>query len=306
MGDYMNDMYKNYLTNETILIAPERNNRPNDFVKIKEHKKINAKTCPFCLENENQELHILYENEKKTCRIIKNKYPFIKSGNMSHEVIIDSIDHMDTFHKRPIDEMVDVINGIIFREKANFEKDDIKTVCIFKNEGINAGTSLEHSHAQMISLSYIPNKIATIVNNMINYQKENNRCYICSLKNDKDIFVIHENDSFKSITKNDSFAIDILPKRHIKTLSELNEKEVYDYASILKSTINKLQKLFLDCSFNILYFSSPKINGDFINEFHFYVKIIPRLNNFGGFELLTGDIASSFIAKDLAEKLREI
>lgn len=302
----MSDIYKNYLTNETVLIAPDRNNRPNDFIRVKQHNKTNAKNCPFCIENENEKLHILYENDKKTCRIIKNKYPFTKSGEMSHEVVIDSINHMDTFHKRPIEEMADVIYGIICREKVNYEKNDIKLVCIFKNEGIDAGTSLEHSHAQMISLSYIPDKFETIAKNMINFQKENKKCYICSLEDEKDVFVFCENESFRSVTKNESFAIDILPKRHIKTLSELSSKEILDFVSLLKTTISKLQKLFSECSFNILYYNSPKIDGDFIDEFHFYVQIVPRLNSFGGFELLTGDIASSYIAKDLAEKLKNI
>lgn len=299
------DKITNYLTGQTVLFAPDRMKRPQDFIYRPIEKNQNYDNCVFCAHNKHMLTDIIFEDEDCNCIIIKNKYPALTSENSSHEVVIDSKNHNLSFFENEEEHMAIVIRALIDREKCLYNNKNIKLVQIFKNNGHYAGASLEHSHLQIMALDYIPSKINTISKNMTKYTKEHNCCYICSLEEGKDIFTFYENDSFKAVTKLDtlmSYTIDILPKRHINVLSEMNDDEIIDFCRTIKKTINAIKNIIPNLNYNISFFGSP--NDKRINEdYHFFLQIVPRIYGFAGFEISTGDFVNSILPKDYRDKL---
>ncbi len=296
---------KNYLTDEVVLLAPKRTDRPHDF-KLRPIERFNDDSkCAFCEKNKELLAEILYESLDKNCLIVANKYPAV-ANICSHEVIIDSKHHDVLFHENDLKVMESVIKGLIHREKIHFDNENIKCVQIFKNFGLYAGASLEHSHMQLIALDYIPFKLQVISSNMTKHFTQNNSCYICSLKEDVDIFTFYENNYFKACTKLDtlmSYTVDILPKRHINTLSQMTDEEITGFCDSLKKSITAISNIIPNLNYNIIFNSSPI--DDRINEhYHFYVQIIPRIYGFAGFEIATSNYINSIDPKEYSNKLK--
>lgn len=303
--------YKNFLTENVVLVSPKRDERPTNFKKMKHKKSEDTSNCSFCICNSHTLTKPLYESDDKSCRIVLNKYPFCIGENCTNEVVIDTLDHSKMFHETDLSQMISVIKGLIAREKIHFENENVKTVAIFKNEGQDAGMSLEHSHTQIAVIDFVPPRIENISNNFTKYKIENkdNNCYICSLKENIDKFTFYENDSFFACTRFDTVmqnTIDIIPKRHLNKLSDFTDCEISDYCKCLKEVTCKVLTLFDNPSFNVLYNSSPRIDDKFNDDFHFFVQIIPRYGQFAGFELLTNCFVTSSSPFELAEMLKNI
>lgn len=298
---------KNYLTEQVVLMAPDRLQRPNDYKKnYSENEKID--NCPFCKNNRNELKKLLYKNENESCVIVKNKFPAIDTKDTSHEVIIDSNDHFKLFHNNDIDDMKSVFLGIKFREQELFLNQNVKYIQVFKNHGDLSGASLEHSHMQLICLDYVPKKMQIMSDNMTKYKKQNNKCYICDLKEGEDIFTVYQNETFKVVVKSDSlmcYTLDILPKRHIRIFSDLTEAECADLSKCIKVSVNAINEVKKDFSYNMMFYTSPRDN-DVNDDYHMFVQIVPRLYKYAGFEISTNEFINSVDAKEYACNLKNI
>ncbi len=302
------DKIKNYLTDEYVLFAPKRMGRPNDF-KFKPFTKVtDTNSCAFCAENKHLLETILYESGDKKCVIIKNKYPALTSKNSSHEVIIDSVEHNVAFCKNRLEDMFTVIDGIRHREKVHLDNEQIRVVQVFKNNGVYAGASMEHSHMQLMALDYTPKKIETISNNMTKHKVEEGECYHCSLIEGEEKFTVYQNETFDAIVKTDSlmaYTIDFVPKRHFSNICDLNDQEIVDFCKSLKTVYRAVSQVISSVNYNIVFYSSPKGEDGKTNEdFHFFVQFVPRLHGFAGFEIATNNYINSVVPSSYARRLK--
>ena len=195
-------------------------------------------------------------------------------------------------------QIVNVFKAYIDRINHLSMKENIKYVCIFKNHGKDAGTSLVHSHSQVIAYNKIPN----LVKEKIEAAKKFDHCPYCDILNiEKNSYRrCFENNNFVAFTPYASrfhFEIWIFPKEHIKNITEMDDAKLMDLAEILKKILMKLKKL--NAAYNMEVFYSPD------NEnLHFHIEISPRLAIFGGFELLSNDTINSMPPEEAAKFYR--
>ena len=91
----------------------------------------------------------------------------------------------------------------------------------------------------------------------------------------------------------------VYAKRHVISIKELNENELYDLAQILKKVLLKLKNM--DASFNFYLHNGT---GD-ERQFHFHIELLPRISKWAGFEFATGTIINSVTPEDAASYYRE-
>ena len=95
-----------------------------------------------------------------------------------------------------------------------------------------------------------------------------------------------------------NFEVWIMPKRHIKNITEFNEDETKDLADIMHKILNKLKEL--NASYNFVLHYSPD------NEnLHFHIEILPRFANWAGFEFGTDMIINSVSPEYAAQFFRD-
>ncbi len=312
----MGILRKDYFLDKWVYYAAERKKRQFEFKK--ESQITEGKVCFFCPGNEKltpPEIGRVTEKDKWKIRWFPNKFPAVElkgSAKLSkknkfliysntygtHEIIAETRDHKKQLADLSIDHIKEIFEVYTLRIKSLLKMPNIKYITLFKNKGPFAGTSLVHSHTQVVALPSIPE----LVKEKINAAKKHKKCPYCSIINieKRSKRKIIENKSvvaFCPFASAFNFEAWILPKKHKKSLSEFNSQELKDLASVLKKILTKLKKL--NASYNYYLHYAP--NGF---DLHFHIVITPRFAKWGGFEISTGAIINSVMPEDAAKFYR--
>ena len=172
---------------------------------------------------------------------------------------------------------------------------NIKYVSVFKNHGAFGGTSLIHSHTQVAAISLLPKEVME----KVFAAKKNGKCAYCNIikiesGSKRKIFENKNIIAFAPFASRFNFEVSIFPKKHRKNITEFDENELIDLASVLKKILLKLKKL--NASYNYYLHYAPKGH-----DLHFHIEITPRFAKWGGFELSTGAIINSVMPEDAAK-----
>jgi len=312
------ELRKDYILDRYVIVSSDRGKRPFEFKREKEQKE-EKKTCFFCPGNEKltpPEIGRIGTKDKWRVRWFPNKFPAVdKKGNPNfkttkkfytstsayghHEVIVETNNHKKQLADLNPKQIKEVLTAYIDRIKNLSKEKNIKYVCIFKNHGRNAGTSLVHSHSQLIAYNKLPELVKEKIDTVKKY-KECPYCQIIELekKSERRCF---ENSSFVSFAPYASrfhFENWIFPKKHLTNLTQMSDQQIEDLAKILKKILIKLKKI--NASYNMELFYAPK--GQ---DLHFHIEISPRISIFGGFEILSGDTINSLAPEEAAKIYRE-
>lgn len=312
----MGILRKDYLLDRWVYYATERKKRPMEFKKevyIKERK-----VCYFCPGKEHltpKEIGRVEEKNTWKIRWFPNKFPAVEMKGSAkikkkneflissdaygkHEVIAETRNHNKQLADLDVKHIKEILEVYALRIKHLSRLSNIKFISIFKNKGPLAGTSLIHSHTQVAALSQVPE----LVKEEVEASKKHKRCPYCSILNieKKSKRKIFENKSiiaFAPFASRFNFEAWIFPKKHKKNITEFDDHELKDLASILKKILLKLKKL--NASYNYFLHYAPKGQN-----LHFHIEITPRFAKWGGFELSTGALINSVMPEEAAKFYR--
>lgn len=331
----MTEFRKDPTSNEWILIASQRVKRPTNFIYPKKSKVDvdYVEDCPFCFGNERltPPEKAVYRNSPESLlwkiRVIPNMFPAVSSersnesslidnffrttsGYGFHEVIIESPFHNQTIVKLKISEIELIIRTYLDRFE-DLAKDSIKYIMLFKNQGKLAGASINHIHSQIIAVPLISEYVRHKNEIALNYFKKTKRCLYCDI-NSKELKsedrILYQNDDFLVFNPYASrypFETWISPKHHQASFRNISSKEIKTLASILLETMVKIDHGLNNPDFNYLFYSAP-IGKENSSHLHWYIQIVPRIHNFGGFEIGTGIYINIQSPEVSAKYLKEI
>lgn len=306
---------KDYILDRWVYYSTERKKRPRDFKSIE--VKSNSKACYFCPSNEHMTPPEIGRVEYKgswKIRWFLNKFPAVeKKGNPKlkqkkyfleglsygiHEVVVETNHHKSQLWDLPISHIREVLEVCKFRISYLGKLKGIKYVDVFKNHGKDAGTSLLHSHTQVMALPQIPSLVMEKIKAVKNYK----HCPYCDIiklesKSKRKIFETRNVIAFAPFASRFNYEAWIFTKLHKRTMEELEENELMDLAIALKKIIAKLKKINVSYNFYIHY--SPEKEN-----IHFHIEITPRIATWGGFELSTNAIINSVMPEEAARFYR--
>jgi UDPglucose--hexose-1-phosphate uridylyltransferase len=275
--------------------------------------------CPFCYGNEAltppeidsvRELHTPANTPGWQVRVVPNKFPALhiegeldrkgmgiydlSNGIGAHEVLIETPYH----HKDIPDLLNEEIEKFVMmycRRMSDLERDQrFKYIMLFRNYGFAAGASLEHPHTQLIALPMVPKNVMEEIKGAASYFEYRERCLFCDMirqEIQEKERVIIENKYFIvfcPFVSRFPFEIWILPKKHNGRFCQMSQEESVAFAVVLKDTITKIKKVFVNLSYNFIVHSAP-INGDSASEsYHWHLEFMPKLTRVAGFEWGTG------------------
>jgi len=312
----MKELRKDYLLDRYVIIAPDRKNRPENFRQPEENKQVDK--CPFCPGNESMappEIGRIEDENGWYIRWFENKFAFVSqegdptlrtdntyftwaSGYGRHEVIVETPKHNDEMHMLSEKHIAEILK--VYRDRIGLlsRLDGIKYVNVFRNQGIKGGTSLVHSHSQVVAHTLVPK----VVREKLEATSKLTYCPYC------DIIAI-EKGSFRRCYENESFVafapyasrfpfeIWVFPKRHVSRMDELKDNEFADWAQILKKILIKLKEM--NASFNYFIHYAPK--GE---DLHLHMEVVPRITLWAGFEY-SSDVCINIVPpEDAAEFYR--
>ncbi|MEA2326327.1 MAG: UDPglucose--hexose-phosphate uridylyltransferase [Thermoanaerobaculia bacterium] len=259
------------ITNDPVILAPEREQRPNVF---------EGAPCPFCPGAEDQTPpEIARDGEPWRIRVFPNRYPPTEHA----EVIVESAKHEDAFDALPPDHAARIVEMYFERYRAI----EANYVSIFKNHGRLAGASIPHLHSQLVGTSFIPLRPAREGDAFARAA----RCPLCDLTEHS---LIAETEHYRWMAPRGSrlgYQQWIVPKSHENDLNEPRE-----LASLLQSSVRAMRGI--SDSFNWALIPFPHQPRG-----HWYVELFPRIAMIAGYELGTGTFINSIDPIDAAKAL---
>ncbi|MEN8263985.1 MAG: galactose-1-phosphate uridylyltransferase [Nitrospirota bacterium] len=327
----MPELRKDPISGRWVIISVERGKRPSDFGMRVSAKK--GGFCAFCEGNEHTtppEILALRPDKNKpntsgwTLRVVSNKFPALNiegelnregegifdkmNGVGAHEVVVENPDHNLTLSTMPLKSVEDALMAFHSRI-ADLKKDRrLKYVLVFKNEGDDAGASLEHTHSQLIALPIVPDLVREEIDQSKQYYNYKERCIFCDIIRQESASktrVISENEDFISIAPfapRAPFETHILPKRHESSYMPNGNFNLL--AQILQLTLKQIDKVLNLPPYNLMIHTSPFKNEE-NDYYHWHIEILPKLTKIAGFEWGSGFYINPTAPEEAAKFMRE-
>jgi UDPglucose--hexose-1-phosphate uridylyltransferase len=328
----MPELRQNMATKEWVILASERAQRPEAFVLPRTERAAlppHDPACPFCPGNEELPLETmrmpLNHAQPWQLRVVRNKYPALvpdgartrvfdgvhraMSGVGYHEVIVETPRHDASPALQAVEDVQRTLRAFQVRGRTVVQDPRIEHVIYFKNHGARAGTSLIHPHAQLIALPVVPHQSRTRGDEARRYFDDFGQCVMCRMladeleAADRVIMATEHFVAFIPYAAYSPFHTWILPRRHAASFLETSGPELDDLGRVLHVVLRKLHFGLNDPDYNYVVRSAPAREAGF-EYLHWYVALVPRVNQAAGFELGSGMFINTALPEDSAAFLR--
>jgi UDPglucose--hexose-1-phosphate uridylyltransferase len=327
------------------VLAPGRAERPDAFSPtVAESNPDAAEKCPFCEGREDRTPPEVWADrpggEADTSgwrvRSVPNLYPVLGGGDGdtdsggfsspadpladsqrtaevglfgsqpaegSHEVIVNTPRHETSMSALSAEELDVAVAG--WRERMRAVAAESAYVHLIVNEGPAAGASLEHTHAQLYGLRFVPAEIARERERSSAYHQRTMGGHLLG-----DVAIEEVRRQERMVTIDDEailicpwasrspFELRIVPRNPAPSF----EAEGQGGAAMIGTALRALAGVFGTLpQFNLWIRTAP--SG--AEEFSWHIDIVPRLTIRAGFELGTGVDISTYAPERAASDLRE-
>ncbi len=310
-------------TGRTVLVAPRRDERPDDTVLATEGGPPTT-WCPFCAGNESRTPPPVLVAPAATpddwlARIIPNRYPFVEpaaseAGGLTdgvrpahgvHDVVIESPRH-DSSILTVADEAWQASWSLIHRRLAELAKRrDLAWGTVFKNSGPQAGASLAHVHSQIVAMDFVPAALAP---------------ELAAAGARRELFadlLAKATASGRVVaSRGDLVAIVpgaprqpcetwILPTQREAWFHGTSPARVAALADLTRDIVGRMARVLPKSDYNWWLHEAPWHDGGGISDrWHWHLEILPRTTPLAGFELGTGCHVTAWPATEAAARLR--
>lgn len=329
----MPELRKDPITERWVIISTERGKRPSDWPPDTKVKGMGF--CPFCPGNEDKtppEIRAVRPgNTQKNSpgwqvRVVSNKFPALQiegelnrrgeglydmmNGIGAHEVIIEAPDHAAELANLEPNHIYDIL--IAFRERILDLQNDprFKYILIFKNHGIAAGASLEHSHSQLIATPIIPKRVIEELEGAKKHFSFKERCVYCDIIRQEmqmgKRLVVSRPDYvvIEPFAPRFPFETWLLPVRHHSHFERMELHEYRGVAAALQEILQRINKTLESPPYNFILHTTP-VQIPTAPDYHWHFEIIPKLTKVAGFEWGSGFYINPTPPEMAAQHLRD-
>ncbi|MGZ8487067.1 MAG: galactose-1-phosphate uridylyltransferase [Candidatus Binatia bacterium] len=326
----MSEFTKDPLTGRGVIIAPERGQRPNQFVPTSAAES--AQPCPFCPGNERQTPPESWANRPAdsppdrpgwSIRVVPNKYPAVtadviadvqtadrSAGAGIHEVIIETAAHVANLAALGEAQFSKIFRAYRGRLRAVREDRRWRFALIFKNQGERAGATLEHAHAQLLALPFVPADVEQELAGARDYHRRNASCYYCALierELEAQVRVVTSSAAFIALcpaAPRFAFETWILPRVHGAAFEHADDSTIAALAKISRQAITALDHLQANPPFNYFIQSLPLADSERAH-YHWQLRLLPQFSRAAGFEWGSGIHINPVAPEAAAQVLRD-
>lgn len=326
----MPELRQNFFTKEWVVIATERAKRPEQLIVNRPPRKLTSfsQNCPFCPGNENQTppeiLRLPNGDGSWKIRIVPNKFAALArevpparaihrsrrtiQGLGVHDVIVETADHSQAMALMSDAHVADILRTYKTRYDELSLDPRIAHVTIFKNHGVDAGTSLEHPHSQLIAAPVISYQVRQRFSEALRHHDDFGVCMFCQMieeeleLNERVALVSEHFVAMEPFASPAPFCTHIYPRRHMASFGDVSVQEIVDLGRVLRTLLAKLYFGLKDPDFNLTVRTAPaECVG--VKYFHWYLSVIPRLTRVAGFELGSGMFINTVLPETAAQFL---
>lgn len=317
----MAELRYNPLLDDFVMVSADRSKRPDmpkDF-------------CPFCpgsgkvpedydvLKYDN-DFPILSKNPPTPDDVGSDLYK-TKESYGKCEVILYSPEHLGKLYELDLEHIEKLVR--LWKERfIELKKDEkVKYIFPFENKGKEVGTTMPHPHGQIYAYSHMPLRLRLELENSKRFYKENNKNLFDKMIEDEKEFedrIIAENDSFIVFIPFFAaypFGAYIVAKDKIGSFEDFSDKEVSDFAEILRNLVGGFDKVYDKPFPYMMGIYQIPVNSEEYEEsedyFRFHVKFFPPLRGENSIKYNATSETGAWVhgnprkVEDTAKELRE-
>lgn len=298
------------LGGDRILISPGRAARPYDFRSTPEER---LARCPFCPGHEGQTPPEAFavrdggpaDSPGWRLRVTPNLYPAVPrepSGDGAfgiHEVIIETPRHAARLGDLSQEELSLVLSA--WRDRFLMARGDerLRYGLVFKNQGPNAGASLEHPHSQFIALPFVPDRVQAQLRALEGgAQRAQVQRELESL--DHLVATSRRLAAISPRASRFSYGLWLLPKISEARFEECDDGLLEETAVLLGRLLGALDRMLDRPDYHLLVHTAP-FDAD---HYWWRIELFPRLNRVAGFEWATGVFLNQVAPADATQAWR--
>ena len=220
-----------------------------------------------------------------------------------HEVIVNTPEHRTSLGQLDDSQLAAAVAG--WRERMRSQGERAAYVQLIVNEGHEAGASLEHSHAQLYALGFVPAAVARERERFASYNQHTMGGDLLAEIASEEVrrrerLVAIDDDALLICpwASRSPFELRIVPRAAAPSFSEDGEVGV----GMLRTALRALEARFDAVpQFNAWTITAPRAT----ETFHWHLDIAPRIGIRAGFEMSTGVELNVFPPERAAAELRE-
>jgi UDPglucose--hexose-1-phosphate uridylyltransferase len=322
------ELRKDPIIDRWVIISTDRLGRPVEF--FEDPPIVPLANCPFCRGQEHLTPPATYaypEGEAWRVRVVPNTFPAVRgeasgpapldglfrtvAASGIHEVVVACPHHEANFACLPADQWAIVFTA--FQHRLRYVKDlgSPQYPVIFANQGSAAGASLEHPHAQLITLPTPPELMAREWQACQQYFRLSRRCIYC------DLLAAERADRSRLVFESEHLVVIsayaarcpaecwIFPKQHQGHFEDVDTNGINELGEVFSLLLRKLDRGLRSPPLNFyLHAAAPRKSLD--EEMHWHIEVLPRLTGIAGFEWGAGMNINPVPPEQAAAYLRAI
>jgi UDPglucose--hexose-1-phosphate uridylyltransferase len=177
-------------------------------------------------------------------------------------------------------------------------------VQIAVNQGREAGASIEHPHAQVLALAFVPPAVEAAVTR---FQAAGTDLVAGDqIRAEADgglVLQRGEAGAWCSPGSAAPYEIRVAARGGGTRFAAASDDELVDTALVVRDCVRRLNRLLDGPPYNVVVHDAPT-GGD--ERYHWWVTVLPRLSVPAGFELGTGVLVETVDPRDAAKQLRAV
>lgn len=309
----MSELRWNSMLGEWVIVTPKRAARP-----FQEKNR----ECPFC------------PGKRETTgqwevRTLENRFPALSPDGgpvgLQRGLVIGApafgfckIIVLSRDHDRQMEKMDDKQLSAVFSEYLRvFNELDpqkgIEYVMEFENRGKAIGVSLDHPHAQVYALPFVPPRIEREIDQFRQLWEDDGSCLACETLRGEIRYgkrILKETKNFVAFVPFAArlpYEVHIYPKAHVASLSEF-EADLTELGQVVRDVVQRYSKVFNEVAYVMAFHTRPS-RGDH-PYWHFHIELYPpwrdrsHIKYLAGIETGAGTYTNDSTPEEKASELR--
>jgi UDPglucose--hexose-1-phosphate uridylyltransferase len=329
----VSELRKDPLLERWTLVSPERAQRPSEYLEEKLERA--SRPCPFCPGCERETPHEILayrsgggapDTPGWRVRLVPNRFPALSfaqqpapphddffaadPGFGAHEVLIETPDHDADWGTMGLEQATLVVRALRERLGALAADTRLTYVIAFENHGAAAGATIEHAHAQILGIDFVPTQARIEMAAAQERHQRTGRCFWCEwIERERaaGTRVVRDAGGFFSAcayAPRFEFETWIAPVRHATAFERGDEAQDAALAAALTDTVTRLQTVLQHPAYNFVLHNAPCRSAE-SPSFHWHVEVMPRMARLAGFEWGSGVHIVATTPEEAAARLVE-
>ncbi len=207
----------------------------------------------------------------------------------AHEVVVETRDHATTLAQLPVEDVARVLQ--MFRQRIRDLKNDVRFryVQVFKNQGPQAGSLIQHAHSHLVATPVIPRRLEAELRWSKRHFDLKERCLYCDILHQEVArgtrLVARQADfvAFCPFAPRFAYEVWIFPAVHHHRFEDLDDPALAGLAAMVKDVLRRVERKVPD--YNLVLHTSPNETSPPVwglpweslpDDFHWHIEVLPR------------------------------